>query len=88
MVSQTVLRCKVPPGPGADGTGRVAIRVEVPSRSSLGLRRSSSASTFDSGSRGRQQGVAGVDVFEYRCPLNSPTNSAPPLSRSGTPRVS
>ncbi len=95
MVSQTVLRCRVPPGPGVDGTGRVAIRVEAPSRPSStgagGLRRSSSTSSvmFDSGSRGgaggRQPG--GVDVFEYRCPANSPSSSAPAMSRSGTPRV-
>lgn len=91
MVSHTVLRCRVPPGPGIDGTGRVAIRVEVPvsSRSSIGLRRSSSTSsvTFDSGSRDRQQGAPGVDMFEYRCPATSPSNSAPAISRSGTPRV-
>ena len=90
MVSHTVLRCRVPPGPGTDGTGRVAIRVEVPSRSSIGLRRSSSTSSvaFDSGSRDRQQGAPGVDIFEYRCPATSPSsNSAPAISRSGTPRV-
>lgn len=87
MVSHTVLRCRVPPGPGMDGTGRVPIRVEVPLRSSssIGLRRSSSTSSvaFDSGSRDRQQ----VDMFEYRCPGTSPSNSAPTVSRSGTPRV-
>lgn len=94
VVSQTVLRCKVPPGPGMEGTGRVPLRVEIPARpSAVGLRRSSSASsvTFDSGSRGGrgQGGALGVDVFEYRCPSNSPSNSsAPPISRSGTPRVS
>ncbi|CAM9863183.1 unnamed protein product, partial [Ectocarpus sp. 12 AP-2014] len=88
MVSQTVLRCKVPPGPGVDGTGQVPIHVEVPSRSSIGLRRTSSASSvaFDSGSRGRQQGG---DMFEYRCSANSPSGSsaAPTISRSGTPRT-
>lgn len=29
-----------------------------------------------------------MDVFEYRSPANSPSNSAPALSRGGTPRVS
>eukprot|EP00752_Nemacystus_decipiens_P003943 g3611.t1 len=32
ILSPTVLPCRVPRGPGIDGTGRVAIRVEVPCR--------------------------------------------------------
>ncbi|CAM9842184.1 unnamed protein product, partial [Laminaria digitata] len=94
IVSQTVLRCRVPPGPGIDGTGHVDIRVQVLPRPG-GLRRSSSSSSsnmaFDSTPRGRgrpqPQGVVGVDVFEYRSPANSPSNSAPVLSRGGTPRT-
>ena len=86
LVSQTVVRCRVPPGPSRDGTVRVPVRVEVPSHSN-GLRRSTSNNAgFDGGSRGRGQ-AQGVVVFEYREPASSPSNSAPALSRCGTPRV-
>lgn len=77
----------MPPGPGADGTGRVPVRVEVPNHA-VGLRRSSSSNAgFDAGSRGRGQ-PQGVVVFEYREPASSPSSSAPTLSHGGTPRVS
>lgn len=82
-----------------DGTGRVAIHVEISSYSNGGLRLGNGNSNnggsggggcgsggFESLSRGHQ-GVVGVDVFEYRTPVNSPSNSAPAMSRSGTPRV-
>lgn len=77
----------MPPGPGADGTGRVPVRVEVPNNT-VGLRRSNSSNAgFDNGTRGRGQ-PQGVVVFEYREPVSSPTSSAPTLSHGGTPRVS
>lgn len=72
VVSQSTLRCEVPPGPGVDGTGRVTIRVGAPSPVPP---------------RGRQQAVTDVDEFEYRCPVNSQPNSTPAINRSGAGKM-
>lgn len=83
MVSPTALRCRVPPGPGIDGTGHVVIRVEVSSRSSVDSRRSNASKAVGTDPYGRQQ----MRMFEYRCPVDTRSNSAPAAGDSSTPMV-
>lgn len=85
VVSHTVLRCRVPPGPGLEGTSRVPIRVEA----GHGIARLDQSGSLCGERLGgvRKSGVSGVHFFEYRSPATSPSSVTSALSRGGTPRV-
>ncbi|CAM9267993.1 unnamed protein product, partial [Sphacelaria rigidula] len=88
VVSQNVLRCRVPPGPGPDCVGRVTLRVENSQcHNGGGIGRLESPATSHGGSRNdvSNQGILGVHVFEYRAPTNSPSSTPSNVSRGGTP---